>query len=420
MTAASTSADVGALARESWGEYEASAAEDRQAYDVRQHMARAEAISRIIGELTAKTGAPAEHVEAAVEDAAGVKAEGASVLLNQRDKLGEDLRSGRVPEPTFLPSPRFGERLFYEGSTFLFAGHKKSGKSWAMTLLAQDCIAAGRPVVYIDNENGRRLFLRRLAALGADPDGIDEHFHYVPRPATPPLTELRSEFEALAAALPGALIILDSLRTFMARYGLNPNADVDVEQFFGPLTAVAQAPAERPITIGVIDHSNRATRAEDIFAAGGSQAKAAVVDNVYQFVKMEPFNRGERGLVRVIATDDREGSLDFDRYYRIGGQGEDAPLYFEGVAAESVGVAGRIQEAVRQYLTEHPGEPQSKSAVRKAVGGTDRIKDAALEAFVADPESGIRTVPNPHGAKLPWLYVRDDQSEPAAGAGLSF
>ena len=48
-------------------------------------------------------------------------------LLAQRVALGSLLRDG-VPPPTFLPSPTHGERLFYEGHLFLFAGHKKAGK----------------------------------------------------------------------------------------------------------------------------------------------------------------------------------------------------------------------------------------------------------------------------------------------------
>jgi hypothetical protein len=187
-----------------------------------------------------------------------------SKLLAQRVPIGDLVRDG-VPEPAFLPSPTLGERLFYDGCVFLFAGHKKAGKSWAMTLEARDCIDHGRPVVYVDNENGPELFAERLALVGASPETVDARFHYVPFPrelAKP--AELRPEIEAITRELPGAFIVLDSMRTFMARFGLSPNVDVEVEQFLGPIMgAVKGTPvAERP-TVAVIDHSNRATRGGD-------------------------------------------------------------------------------------------------------------------------------------------------------------
>src|SRR5215210_4885864 len=84
----------------------------------------------------------------------------ASRLLDQAVDISDLLREGVAP-PSFLPSPSFRERLFYAEHLSLFAGHKKAGKSWAMTLLARDVMGAGQPVVYVDNENGRELFTER-------------------------------------------------------------------------------------------------------------------------------------------------------------------------------------------------------------------------------------------------------------------
>src|SRR4051812_25227468 len=132
-------------------------------------------------------------------------------------------------------SPTLGGGLFYENSLFTFNGHKKAGKSWAMTLLSNDVMTAGRPVVYIDNENGGRRFARRLAIIGAKAKTVDLRLFYVPFPTLPDVGALREEFERIADKLPGCLVVLDSLRTFMSKYRLDPNKDVDVEAFLGPI-----------------------------------------------------------------------------------------------------------------------------------------------------------------------------------------
>jgi hypothetical protein len=324
--------------------------------------------------------------EAGAGERAHKASEGGSKLLAEEVPIAGLMREG-VPEPAFLPSPTLGERLFYEGSLFLFAGHKKAGKSWAMTLEARDCMAAERPVVYVDNENGRELFAERLLLSGATPETVEAHFHYVPFPrglAKP--AELRPEIEAIARKFPGAFIVFDSMRSFMGRFGLDPNKDVDVDQLLGPMMgAVKNAPADGRPTVAVIDHSNRTTRSTDEYAAAGSFAKAAAVDAVYFFEKVEPFSRDVRGLVRIAVKDDRRGLLDFGRHYRVGGQGQGEPLFFEGVDASEVGTTGRIREDVREFLAERDGESFALSALRLAITGPNGDIDAAAKRFAENP-----------------------------------
>ena len=58
---------------------------------------------------------------------------------------------------------RFGERLFYEGQIFLFSGHKKAGKSWAMTVQAHDCIKASAKLRRL-REVGRERHVAQVLA----------------------------------------------------------------------------------------------------------------------------------------------------------------------------------------------------------------------------------------------------------------
>jgi len=311
-------------------------------------------------------------------------------LMEQRVTLGTLLRDG-VPEPTFLPSPSHGERLFYEGHLFLFAGHKKAGKSWSMILQTRDLIAAGRPVVYVDNENGGDIFASRLAAAGGvTPEEVDERLFYVPFPRELRLDGLREECDSIREQLPGAFVVIDSLRSLMARFGLNPEKNVEVERVFGPLMAsVKSGDAEGRITVGVIDHSNRGTRETDAYVASGAAAKAQGVDAVYFFDKIEPFARDVAGAVKLSVKDDRRGLLDFERVYRVGGQGEGQQFRFERASAEDFGANGRILLDVQQHMMDTAGADQTKTAIRAQVRGDNGKIDKALAALVSNPREPV-------------------------------
>lgn len=337
-------------------------------------------------------------------------------LLAQRVTLGALLRDG-VPEPTYLPSPSHGECLFYEGHVFLFAGHKKTGKSWSMILQTRDLIAAGRPVVYVDNENGGDIFASRIAAAGGvTPEEVDEHLFYVPFPRDLRLDGLREEFDLIRAQLPGAFVVIDSLRSLLARFGLNPEKNAEVERALGPVMAsVKGGDTEGRITVGVIDHSNRATVEGDAYVASGAAAKAQVVDVVYFFDKIEPFSRDVPGAVKLAVKDDRRGLLDFERVYRVGGQGGEAPFHFERASAEDFGASGRILLDVRQHMMDTVGADQTKTAIRSAVKGDNGKIDNALGALVSNPREPVWSEER-NGSRF--VFVWEDRPDAADGLAL--
>lgn len=326
-------------------------------------------------------------------------------LLAQSVSLATLLRDG-VPPPSFLDAPTFGDRLFYAEHLFLFAGHKKAGKSWAMALLARDCIVAGRPVVYVDNENGAELFAERLALIGVTWKQAAD-LHYVPFPDLGRPADLRAEFDAIAQALPGSLVVLDSLRTFMARFGLNPEKNVEVEQMLGPIMAsVKGGESGKRITVGIIDHANRNTRETDAYVASGAAAKAQAVDVVYFFDKIEPFNRDQQGVVKIAVKDDRRGLLDFERFYRMGGQGEGQPLFFEPASKTEVGTSGRILLDVRQFIMDATG-PLTKTAIRNNVKGDSSAIDRAIDTLVSTPSEPVWSVMQGQRPRFVWDEDRE-------------
>jgi len=251
-------------------------------------------------------------------------------------------------------------------------------------------------------------------AGGLSPEAVDEYLHYIPFPKNMGTTaDLQEQFEGLREELPGALVVLDSLRSYMARFKLDPEKNVQVEEFFGPvMAAVKSGPMEGRITVEVIDHSNRATRGTDDYVASGAAAKAQAVDAVYYWEKMRWFSQDVQGVVKLAVKDDRRGRLDHERYYKIGGQGPGRPLFFQRTDAAAVGTDGRILEDVRQWMSDHPGAPQTKTAVRAGVKGDNGKIDAALvtlDAMEAEP-----IYAHSEGKRAP-VYVWDEDADPATG-----
>jgi AAA domain len=275
------------------------------------------------------------------------------------------------PALAYLPSPRLGERLFYARSVGLIAGHKKSMKSWATVLLAGDMMESGNPVLYVDRENGGRVFARRMLDSGATIGQVRDLFHYVPFPSGMPVDELEAEIAAWAAIMPAGLLIYDSLRTLLGAAKLSSNSDTDIELALGPIMrAVKNQADEGQFAALIIDHANRATRASDLFAHGGSQAKSAAVDTTYYVEKLTEVSKDVQGTVMLEVKDDREGDIpDRVRYFAAGGQGHGKPLYWERTDAPAPEAAEREVLAMQaaQWVREQD-DPQARKAIAEGLG----------------------------------------------------
>jgi KaiC/GvpD/RAD55 family RecA-like ATPase len=302
-------------------------------------------------------------------------------LLDQRVLLGELVRNG-IPDATFLESPTLGDRLFYSECSFIISGHKKSGKSWAMLATALDCVRAKRPAVYVDFENGERLFAKRLRLLGADADEIDARLHYVPFPKHLTLEGLRAELEDIAARLPGAFVVIDSLRAAIARLSppgdpLKVNDQTSIERVCGPIMEVVKRDG---ITVGIIDHSTKIGTDQDEYSTSGAAAKEQAVDAVYFWTKVEPYSKRVAGVVKIRATSDRDGELDFDRYYRVGGQ-DDEPFCFRSTDRCAL-LNERLVDDLRQFAADNEKQPLTKTQIRGAVKGDNNAIDSAINWLV--------------------------------------
>lgn len=247
----------------------------------------------------------------------------------------------------------------------------------------------------------------------------DEFLHYVEFPRGLSVEGMADELDAIAEELPEAFVIVDSLRGYMARLSpsgrpQDPNAAQDIESVCSPLMAAAK---KRGLTVGIIDHAKKGATDSDEYSTSGSQAKEAGVDAVYFWTKVEPFNVEHEGLVKIKATSDRDGELDFERYWKIGGQGQGAPVRFKGVDADEVGTMGKLRSAVFDFLADHEGEAHTESAIVKAVGGNAANSRKAV-TLVAAHEARVFKEPNPRRSGS-WTYTYDS-ARTAEATGIDF
>jgi hypothetical protein len=330
------------------------------------------------------------------------------LFQSQRVLLGQLVREG-LPPLQFLDSPSLGADLFYEQMLFIVSGHKKSGKSLALFATALDRVRAGKPSVYLDLENGKRVFARRLERFSADPAAVDEHFHYLPFVRGLTLDNLYAELEGVAQRTPGAFLIVDSLRGLIARLSpsndpLKVNDPQSIERVCQPFM---EASKQLGLTVCIIDHPTKVGDDTGEYSTANSGAKEAAVDAVYFWTKVQPFSADVAGAVTLKVTSDREGAVnlgsDFKRAWKVGGQGAGNPITFEPTSPKELdGKVARIEDDLGQFLKDHPGEQFSLTQLRKSVKGTNTEIDAAVQRL-CDP---ARTPRDPIHAVIDGSYTR--------------
>jgi hypothetical protein len=327
-------------------------------------------------------------------------------LLEQRVHL--DLTAPRV-EVKFLPTPTLGERLFYRGNMFILSGHKKAGKTLGMMSVALDQIEAGGVVVYLDFENGGDLIGDRLRDMGADAQAIADRFYYVPFPKGLTLDNFLAQLQRIAAELPGAFVIFDSLRGLFTRLSataktaMSVNDPTSIEQVLGPVSEVVKT---TDLTAGVIDHANKKQTGDEEYVTAGSVGKEQVADVVMFWSKVEPFSEDEEGVVSLKAASDRRGKLPLaPLFFRVGGQGEGNQLTFERVDASQVGPRGQVRDAVEQFLLDMAPEAFTQTSLERDVDGKATSIREAVRALATDPESPVQEVPGERAGRVKYAYL---------------
>jgi hypothetical protein len=286
----------------------------------------------------------------------------------------------RAPLPmSYLSTPTLGEKLFYEYSMFSVAGHPGSGKSMVLLAAAIDHVRAGKHVAYVDFENGQRRVEKRLWTLDArSVEGFQERFHYFPKPDMS-LKDFTRDLEAVGNTYPEVFVVIDSLRGLMTildpgqQDRFDMNAQMTIEKAEGPIMKVVQT---HKMTVGIIDHSTKTGSEYERYASSGSGAKQAVVDVEYFWSDEEHFSKEDIGVAKLTLMKDRDGELQKEHYWSLGGNG-DGPLVFEALDAED------YKEAIKEGRRAHRVQATRSRISDAILGALDKGQLTLAELRVA-------------------------------------
>jgi hypothetical protein len=178
--------------------------------------------------------------------------------------------------------------------------------------------------------------------------------------------------------------VFDSLRGLIAavdpgeRYPLNPNDPLTIEKVEGPILKAVQT---QDLTAAIIDHATKEGHDSQQYGSAGSAAKQAVVDVEYFWTEVEHFSKRQVGRVKLKVMKDRDGELETERHWQVGGNGDD-PLQFLATDDGDTGTDDRIQSDIIDFL--RTGEDATVTEIRESVTGGHRKIAACVRSLVED------------------------------------
>lgn len=299
--------------------------------------------------------------------------------------LADVIAGDWTPEPpTFMPRTD-GPCLLYRGKTHALYGESESGKSLVMQAEAARLVNLGELVVYLDFESNKGAVCSRLLAMGARPEAILSHFHYIRPEDKPTASDAEHHaFQDLLNATP-ALVVVDGVTNAMellappSRQG-DPNERISAfSRMYADLIARRTGAAvvsvdHIPKPTGVGDHTAR-------HAVGGQQKLNVITGAAYRVKVLTAPKRGQIGRLSLIVTKDREGGvrehagqvvegnphLQEVALVTINGEGDQIAVTVRPPAAPSAETRPLfVMEKVSAWLEAHPGK-HSRSAVVEAV-----------------------------------------------------
>lgn len=252
------------------------------------------AVDKLLNDLC---GAPEYKPEQVATDPAPV--------LPGRVMLGDLLRGGIEPTPQLI------EGLLYEGRIHSIAGPPGGGKTLIALWAAMQVMKKGQPVLYLDAENGPKLIAERLGELGADPDNLNEYFHYYPADDVGANKETVSRLLATIEDSGAALVVFDSFADLLSEAGLEENSNDDCTKWMRKL---AQPVKDTGAAVLILDHIPKNGKGP---RGGGS--KRAKVDVQWNLDVTQFFDRDRTGEIELKHDKDREAWLPKIVRFSVGG-----------------------------------------------------------------------------------------------------
>jgi len=261
-------------------------------------------------------------------------------------------------------------------------------------------ILAGRVVLWLDFEMGRRIMYERLSALGLTDDQITGGFLYL-EPTEPLTANLRPDFELLLAVHKPSIAVIDSSTPALEMHGFDPNIGRDIEGF---QRALIRPLRECGAAILQIDHLVKAKDTRGRFTVG-SERKLGVADVHLSFQTFAPFGRGKTGKASITVLKDRLGHLPRGKCAELvlvsSPESERITWEIRWTEGESDPMGGFrptfLMERVSVHL-EHCADLVSRNTVLDAVKGKDAAVRQAMDVLIH--EGYVEAERGPRNAQL--------------------
>ena len=234
-------------------------------------------------------------------------------------KLGETMRKGVDPPPQLIPE------LLYERGIHSIYSPGETGKTIMALWCAKQVMEQGLPVIYCDEENGSDTIAELLQCYGANPNDVDEYFHYAEFPHLTSNEAIR--WERTIQTVRPALAVFDSFADMLALEGSDENSSVQVtswiKHFAEPVKVMGGAAL-------ILDHINRANSGK---GARGSTAKLAKVDVAWK-LEGKQFDSQSTAALTIKKDKDRMGCLAKKRTFTVGGDGKGKLIFDTGEVSD--------------------------------------------------------------------------------------
>lgn len=315
--------------------------------------------------------------------------------------LAEALEGNGEPPPALLERSD-GPCLLYAGKIHWFQGESESLKSWAAQHSAAQSIAAGRDVVYIDNEDAPLSVVARLAGLGTPLDLIQAHLVYV-NPEEPLAnrhgdpTAAEADFLRLLDSRPWALAIVDGVTESMTTEGLNLMDNADIASW---IRRVPRRLAKTGAAVVVIDHLTKSKETQGRHAIGGQHKLAGLDGAAYRFDQLQRLHRATGseptiGRSKLTVTKDRPGYVRAIAAQECVGIFEVTSWPDGGITAsidpptdEPTAPDGALVLRILEHLDTYDGS--SGRRIEEAVDGKSTAIRDALKWLASDTRGWIR------------------------------
>lgn len=286
--------------------------------------------------------------------------------------------------------------LFYPGYNHLVSGESEAMKTWLLLAAAAGELATGRGVVWVDGDDvGSGALLERLRLLGATDAAISASFAYM-LPDEPIGEHIGIVLDAVKDRR-CRLAVLDGFNPLLALHGLDPNAGLDVERFYGLVDPIRK----KGVAVVLTDNVVKSQEARGSWAIG-SERKRSKAEVHLGLTRITPLVRGGTGKAKISVHKDRPGHLErpspgvfvvssgsvfswqIEPDHSRGEDGEFRPTV--------------LMAKVSWFLESRQDDPQSRNQIEEAKLGARDFVRKALDVLIA--EGNVVEFEGPRGARL--------------------